>query len=103
MDSVTVELDMDAFQRAVENAENLAPLLEARAASIAQTANAMGAGNPTQETVRWATGEHVGGTRPEYGHDVRAGRRGPVGIVMTRNYAAMKDNHENNTLLKAKG
>jgi hypothetical protein len=45
----------------------------------------------------------VGGTQPAYVGDVRMGRRGYVGIVHPGNYAAMKDNYENNTLLKAKG
>lgn len=45
----------------------------------------------------------VGDTQPRYAGDVQDFEGWPVGIVYTGNYAAMKDNFENNTLLKARG
>lgn len=100
---VTVEINEAALKAAATQEEKLLPLLESAAGIIADRANILGAPNPTQETVRWATGEHVGGTTPEYGSSAQMGAKGPVGLVTTKNYAAMKDNLENNTLLKAKG
>ena len=100
---IIVEIDAEKAIRAVNASDGIESALAEKAAEIAAAANALGAGFETEQTVRWATGEHVGGTSPEYGSDVKRGAKGPVGIVMTRNYAAMKDNHENNTLLKAKG
>lgn len=100
---IAVEVDASKVLAVVNSAEGLEAALAERAAELAAKANSMGAGFETEQTVRWATGEHVGGTSPEYGSDVKRGSKGPVGIVMPRNYAAMLDNHENNTLLKAKG
>lgn len=38
---------------------------------------------------------------PDYGHNVQIGKRRAVGRVYTATKNAMKDNYENNTLLKA--
>ena len=45
----------------------------------------------------------MGGTQPSYGADVETHGGAPVGIVYTANYAAMRDNAQNNTLLKSIG
>ena len=47
------------------------------------------------------TGETLGNTQPRYEGDVGPDKRFVVGIVYPKNYAAMKDNHKNNTLLKS--
>lgn len=100
---VEIEWDMDALKRAADQDEAVMQALESKTAEIADAANSLGSSFQTEESVRWATGERVGGTSPEYGHDVKVGSKGPVGIVMTKNYAAMKDAYLNNTLLKARG
>lgn len=102
-DVVQVEIDEAASKLAVNEADGILDALRQKADEIADKANSYGAGFETERTVVWATGERVGGTQPVYGSDVKKGGKGPVGIVMTKNYAAMKDNYLHNTLLKAKG
>ncbi|MBQ9003115.1 MAG: hypothetical protein IJ087_14790 [Eggerthellaceae bacterium] len=75
----------------------------ARTRKAAAAANSMSAGYRTGLYHRDHESPAVGGTAPRYEPDVRDYDGWPVGIVYTGNYAAMKDNHENNTLLKAKG
>ena len=67
------------------------------------SANAMSADYRTGFYHRQHKSPSVGGTQPSYGGDVQDFDGWPVGIVYTGNYAAMKDNAENNTLLKARG
>ena len=49
------------------------------------------------------TRQRQGGTQAKYDSNVEKHKGTHVGIVHTGNYAAMKDNHQNNTLLKALG
>lgn len=98
-----LHLDEQAAKGAIDNADGLQALLADKSGAIASAANASSAGNLTQETVRWATKEHVGGQAPQYVSDVKRGRKGWVGIASTGNYAARKDNYENNTLVKSIG
>lgn len=71
--------------------------------SISEKANSMSAGYRTGIYHRDHKSPGVGNTQPKYGKDARIMGKSAVGIVYTGNYAAMKDNHENNTLLKARG
>ena len=96
-------IDEDALRRACTKDPALVEPLGEAARRIADTANAMSSGFRTERTKNYETGEHVGGTRPSYGYSTRVGKKGPVAIVMTKNYAAMKDTTLNNTLLKAGG
>ena len=91
------------MENSVSEADGVKEALRAKASEIAKTATSYGASFETERTTVWATGEHVGGKTPEYGADVKRGIRGWVGIVMPKNYAAMKDNYLHNTLLRAKG
>ena len=101
MDStITVEIDEAALKDAANRDEVVLATLEQMTSEICSRANAYGASFETERTVVWATKEHVGGTQPEYGYNVRKGDM-PIGLVMPKNYAAMKDNHLHNTLLKA--
>ena len=102
-DLVKVEIDQELLKYAVNEAEGLEALLWEQVKEIRDKANAFGAGFETERTIVWATGEHVGGNSPEYKAAIQKGNRGPVGIVVTGNYSAMKDNYLHNTLLKAKG
>ena len=102
-DVVYVDIDESKLSKAITEADGVKDALREKSRDMASSANSMSASFETEQTVNWATGEHVGGTRPEYGYDVKHTNNGYVGIVMPKNYAAMKDNCEHNTLLKAKG
>lgn len=71
--------------------------------AIACKANAMSSGYRTGYYHPDHKSPGVGRTQPKYVSDVQVKTHSVVGIVYTGNYAAMKDNHENNTLLKARG
>ena len=101
--SCSVELDLTALQQLAGSDSLVKTALDARTAQITARANALGSGFRTGHYHPNHQSPGVGGTQPSYVGDVRMGRRGYVGIVHPANYAAMKDNHDNNTLLKAKG
>ena len=105
MGSVTVKVDISQqkLDHAVKFAKGTESALRAKTDSITSRANAMSAGFRTGKYHRDHKSPAVGGTQPEYSGDVQLGRKGYVGIVHPANYAAMKDNYQNNTLLKAKG
>lgn len=105
MASVTVKVDISqqSLERAVNYAEGTKAALQAKTSAITSTANAMGAGFRTGLYHRNHQSPAVGNTQPNYAGDVRMERKGWTGIVYTGNYAAQKDNYQNNTLLKAKG
>lgn len=101
--SCSVELDLTALHQLAGNDNLVRGALDARTAQITARANALGSGFRTGHYHPDHRSPGVGGTQPSYVGDVRMGRKGYVGIVHPANYAAMKDNYENNTLLKAKG
>jgi len=70
--------------------------------AVASNANAMSAGYRTKKYHRDHKSPAVGGTQPKYQSNTSR-LRGvvPTGIVHPKNYAAMKDNHLHNTLLKS--
>jgi len=73
------------------------------AGRIAMNAYMLGASFRTELYHRGHKSPAVGNTQPSYLSDVRDMTHTPVGIAYTANYAAMKDNALNNTLLKARG
>lgn len=101
--SVTVEFDLPALQDAASHDKLVESMLRVRTAQCVNAANAMSSGFRTGTYHRDHRSPGVGNTQPVYVGDVTEGRRGIVGIVHPANYAAMLDNHENNTLLKVKG
>ena len=101
--SCSVELDLTALRQLAGNDNLVRGALDARTAQITARANALGSGFRPGHYHPDHRSPGVGGTQPSYVGDVRMGRRGYVGIVHPANYAAMKDNYENNTLLKSKG
>lgn len=103
MADARVEWDMDALQRAAGRDDLVKEALESCTSQIVQRANAIGSGFRTGFYHRDHQSPAVGGTAPEYDGDVEMHKGGNVGIVHPVNYAAMVDNHRNNTLLKAKG
>ena len=106
MDSPRVTVKVDVSERSLERAVSYAKGTEAAlrkyASKIERRANSMGASFKTGKYHRDHQSPAVGGTKPRYGSDVELGRKGYVGIVHPENYAAMKDNHLHNTLLKAR-
>ena len=105
MASVTVKVDISqqALEHAVFFSEGTARALGGKTSAITGAANALSAGFRTGLCHRNHQSPAVGNTPAEYAGDVELKRKGYVGIVYTANYAAQKDNHLHNTLLKAKG
>ena len=72
------------------------------AGAYADRCNELGAGFRTGYWHDPQTHEKKGGTQPHYVADkATETESGCVAIVHPKNYAAMKDNHEHNTMLKA--
>ena len=100
--NVVVKIDERKLRDAISRGEGLAPVLWDITTQITGNANMLCQGF---RTGIWhdEDGNELGDTPARYAGDVIQGKRGPVGIVHPANYSAMKDNYENNTLLKAKG
>lgn len=101
--SVKVEIDSRGLKHAVAFAHGTEAALRKYTDKIKSRANSMAAGYTTPKWHDHKTGETKGGTKAAYDGDVILGRKGYVGIVYPANYAAQKENHQHNTLLKAKG
>lgn len=101
MADVEIVIDGAKVKQAIANAETLDDKLLIAVNEIAAKANALGAGYRTGKYHPNHKSPGVGGTQPKYAGDVQRFRGGPVGIVHPKNYAAMKDNHLHNTMLKA--
>ncbi|WP_405735831.1 hypothetical protein [Bifidobacterium sp.] len=101
MADVEVRIDAKALRRAASVAAR--PQIESATSRICGTANALGAPFRTGLYHRNHQSPAVGNTQPSYGADVETHGGVPVGIVHTGNYAAMRDNAQNNTLLKSIG
>lgn len=97
-----IRIDKDKLWRLVAKSEGTYGLVREAADATASKANALSAGYRTAKYHRDHKSPAVGGTQPEYRSNT-ARPRGvvPVGLVYTGNYAAMKDNHLHNTLLKS--
>ena len=103
MADARVEWDMDALQRAAGTDEGVEAALVEATNAITRTANALSSGFRTGTYHRDHKSPAVGGTQAAYEGNVERHGKGNVGIVYTANYAAQKDNLQNNTLLKARG
>ena len=103
--SVTVRVVLD--EKKLEDAVNFAPgtqtALMTEVSQRKTKANALASGYKTPKWHDHKTGETKGGTQARYDGDVALRKKGYIGIVYTANYAAQKENHEHNTLLKVKG
>ena len=102
-DRLVIEIDAKALKDAVSYAEGVQGVLQEKTTELIDRANSMSSGFRTQRTYNYAEHRQVGGTQPQYGGDVQLHSNGYVGLVHPLNYAAMKDNYVNNTLLKARG
>lgn len=101
MADVVIKIDENKLYEAIQNAEDLPEVLGEITSRITANANTLGSSFRTGLFYDRSIGQRVGDTQPEYGGDVKRKGRSMVGIVHPRNYAAMKDNYEHNTLLKA--
>lgn len=99
MGSVEVVLHQDKIEKAVRNADKLEGSLEEVVKRIVDNANRLSSSFRTGIIHR--DGQTIGDTQPEYAGDVIWGKSGYIGLVHPKNYSAMKDNYENNTLLKS--
>lgn len=105
MDSSGLDIrwDTSALGRAAALCDETRDGLEEAVAKITGRANALCEGYVTKEFYNREAHELRGNTQAQYGGDVRMERNSYVGIVHPVNYSAMKDNTENNTLLKSIG
>lgn len=99
----SVRWDDAAIGRLIGKAPEVVAEVERVTGEIAGRANSMSSGYRTGLYHRDHEPPAVGNTQPTYVGDVEEYGNSVVGIVHTGNYAAMKDNAENNTLLKARG
>lgn len=99
---LTVKIDEAALKRAVGHGDGMQQVLSSKVDEITNRANSMSAGFRTGLFYRDHKSPPVGNTQPKYGGSVQLGSKGWVGLVRPKNYAAMKDNHLHNTLLKSK-
>lgn len=97
--SVNVKLDENAPEKIYKLPQTKGALTK-YANEIASSANSLGAGFRTKKV--HIDGKEVGGTQPRYVSEKAIETKGgSVAIVHPKNYAAMKDNHLHNTLLKS--
>ena len=104
MADVTVKMFSD-FEDIIKGLPGVGNAVTNRASSISGRANGLGSGFRTGFYHPDHKSPAVGGTAPVYGYEQakKSDKYGYVATVHPLNYSAMKDNHENNTLLKAKG
>ena len=100
---VEVVIDERKLENAVSKAEGTKNALNKKVSQIKTRANTLASGYRTKKWHDHKTGETKGNTQARYDGNVQRGKKGYVGIVYTANYSAQKENHEHNTLLKAKG
>lgn len=98
-----VQWDTAALGRVIGKSPEVVAEVDAATRRIHAQANALGAGFRTGLYHRDHQSPAVGDTPAAYGGDVSILRESVVGIVYTGNYAAQRDNAENNTLLKSIG
>ena len=99
MDRWDVQIDEGKLWKAINDADGTQRMISDMASDMASMANALGSGFRTKRVS--IKGKKVGGTQPRYASDAKKFNRTFVGIVHPINYAAMKDNHLHNTLLKS--
>lgn len=99
-DKLTIKWNGQNLGRAVGLSQEVGQEIGRICEEKASRANSMSASYKTAKWHDHATKETKGGKSPNYVADVERKSNSYVGIVYTGNYAAMKDNHEHNTLAK---
>lgn len=101
MADVRFTIDRKKLEQLAFNSDGTFQLVSEATRDIASNANVISAGYRTPKWHDHDTGETKGGTQPKYAASPIRTRKGARGLVHPENYAAMKDNHEHNTLLKS--
>lgn len=101
MADVQIRIDPNKLRSLAFASEVTRQLVDEETRKVASNANSMGAAYRTGFYHVDHKSPAVGGTQPVYKADTQRRGKTYVGIVATGNYAAMKDNHLHNTLLKA--
>lgn len=118
--SVKVDISEKALERVINESPETKSAINSLSNQIANRANAMAQEisgiwhetgkphNPERKGGEWVGSSKdfptIGGVEARYdSKPAKLGSDGLVGIVFSANYAAQKDNHLHNTLLKAKG
>lgn len=101
MADVEFTIDDNKLANLVGKSQGTFSLVSEKTEKVASNANSMSAGFRTGKYHKDHKSPAIGGTQPNYKHDVQRRGKSPVGLVVTGNYAAMKDNHQHNTLLKS--
>jgi hypothetical protein len=103
MAKATVTLDQEGVGRALSNPKAVAAMGK-EAQKRAKRATALGVASGYKTKRRYTAGVLTSGDKtPLYGAKVTITPDGPVGIVYTANYAAMRYESKNNALLKVRG
>ena len=88
------------YEKEVLNYSQTKGFVSRLAGDCCSTANSLSAGFRTKKC--HIDGKEVGGTQARYGYQkAREAPDGCVAVVHPKNYAAIKDNHLHNTLLKS--
>lgn len=95
------KIDKEKLWRLVCKQDETYQLVRNEGDAVAGRANEMSAGFRTAKYHPDHKSPGVGGTQPVYRSNTRRNPDVPVSLVYTGNYAAQKDNHLHNTLLKA--
>ena len=103
MASVHLRWDMDRLGRFCAKAPETVEEITRAVGRIAETANSMSAGNVTGLYHPNHESPGIGHTEALYDSNVETRSNSTIGIAHTANYAAMRDNSQRNTLLKAMG
>ena len=106
MADVRIEIDERKLRKVAFESDGCYQLVLQKRDQSEAMANSLGSGYRTGYYHRDHKSPAVGGTQPKYGGSTQRFRNSegisiPVGIVTTKNYAAMKDNMLHNTLLKS--
>ena len=101
--TVVVKIDQKALEEAAYGQDGTEAIIKQHTDAIIDNANALCAGYKSGVFHDRETGTTKGPTQAVYDGNVERRKTAYIGIVYTANYAAQKDNLENNTLLKAKG
>lgn len=101
-DNVHFTIDRDKLWRLVCRQDATYQVIRSTTDAVASRANAMSAGFRTGKYHPDHKSPGVGGTQPVYRSNTQRPKGiVPVGMAYTGNYAAQKDNHLHNTLLKS--
>lgn len=102
MAEVEFHIDKEKLWRLICKQDAIYQVIRSTTDAVADRANNLSAGFHTKKYHPDHKSPGVGGTQPVYRSNTQRPKGiVPVGLAYTGNYAAQKDNHLHNTLLKA--